>query len=134
MEQISVEVSATHTAYKFQARQVALTVTFFTPSFPKDLDLLSRPVTYLAFGVSAQGEHDVAILLDVDPLVSVNTRDEAVTWGRVVSSIFRTFDLPSYSGRLLVLVVLLLAPMGARSKAVRRWLRSRPAGPSADSV
>ena len=29
---------------------------------------------------------------------------------------------------------LLLAPMGARSKAVRRWLRFRPAGPSADSV
>jgi len=33
-----------------------------------------------------------------------------------------------------VRVVLLLAPMGASSKAVKRWPRLRPIGPSADSV
>ena len=52
----------------------------------------------------------------------------------VVSRVFRTFDLRSYSGRLLGWVVLALAPMGARAKAVRRWPRSRPIGPSAGSV
>ena len=38
----------------------------------------------------------------------------------VVSSIFRTLDLVSMLEGCCVEVVLLLAPMGARSKAVRR--------------
>ena len=38
--------------------QVTLTVTFFTPAFPKDLDVLSRPVTYLTLAATGQGEHD----------------------------------------------------------------------------
>ena len=61
---------------------MTLTVTFFTPAFPKDLDLLSRPVTYLTFTVTGEGAHDVTLLIDVDPLIAVNTRDEEVTWGR----------------------------------------------------
>ena len=43
----SLDVTPTHTIYTFHAAQVTLTVTFFTPAFPKDLDVLSRPVTYL---------------------------------------------------------------------------------------
>jgi hypothetical protein len=82
MQQTSLEVTATRTIYTFQAAQVTLTVTFFTPAFPKDLDLLSRPVTYLTFAVTGEGAHDVSLLVDADPLIAVNTRDEEVTWGR----------------------------------------------------
>ena len=82
MQQTSLEVTPTRTIYTFQAAQVTLTVTFFTPAFPKDLDLLSRPVTYLTFAVTGDGSHDVTLLVDVDPVISVNTRDEEVTWGR----------------------------------------------------
>jgi hypothetical protein len=82
MQQTSLEVTPTRTIYTFQAAQVTLTVTFFTPAFPKDLDLLSRPVTYLTFAVSGDGAHDVTLLVDVDPVIAVNTRDEEVTWGR----------------------------------------------------
>jgi hypothetical protein len=82
MQQTALEVTPTRTIYTFQAAQVTLTVTFFTPAFPKDLDLLSRPVTYLTFAVSGDGAHDVTLLVDVDPVIAVNTRDEEVTWGR----------------------------------------------------
>lgn len=82
MQQTALEVTPTRTIYTFQAAQVTLTVTFFTPSFPRDLDLLSRPVTYLSFAATGEGAHDVTLLVDVDPLIAVNTRDEEVTWGR----------------------------------------------------
>ena len=82
MRQTSLQVTATRSIYTFQAAHVTLTVTFFTPAFPRDLDSLSRPVTYLSFSATGEGAHDVSLLLDVDPIIAVNTRDEAVTWGR----------------------------------------------------
>ncbi|MGD1064909.1 MAG: DUF4965 domain-containing protein [Terracidiphilus sp.] len=82
MQQTALEVTPTRTIYTFQAARVTLTVTFFTPAFPKDLDLLSRPVTYLTLTVTGEGAHDVTLLVDADPLIAVNTRDEEVTWGR----------------------------------------------------
>ena len=82
MEQTSLQVTPTHTIYTFQADQVTLTVSFFTPALPKDLDVLSRPVTYLTLSATGQGDHDLSVLIDVDPVIAVNTPDEAVTWGR----------------------------------------------------
>jgi hypothetical protein len=82
MEQVSLAVTPTHTEYRFRTGDVNLTVTFFTPAFPKDLDVLSRPVTYLTFAASGQGSHDVSVLLDIDPMIAVNTADQPVTWGR----------------------------------------------------
>jgi hypothetical protein len=84
MEQMSLAIAPTHTTYTFEAAGVRLTVEFFTPAFPQDMDVLSRPVTYLTWtATSADGQsHKVNALLDVDPLIAVNTDDEAVTWGR----------------------------------------------------
>jgi len=82
MEQTSLQVTPTHTIYQFQASGVALTVTFFTPALPKDLDVLSRPVSYLTVAASGQGDHDLSVLIDVDPVIAVNSADQPVTWGR----------------------------------------------------
>ncbi len=84
MKQDSVDVEATHTVYVFEAAGVKLQVEFFTPAFPQDLDLLSRPVTYLTWNVaSTDGKsHKVELLLDVDGRVAVNTDNQQVTWGR----------------------------------------------------
>lgn len=82
MEQTALQVTPTRTIYTFDAAQVTLTVTFFTPALPQDLEALSRPVTYVSFAASARGEHTVTLLLDVSPVIAVNTPDEAVTWGR----------------------------------------------------
>jgi len=82
MQQLSLEVTPLRTIYRFQASGVTLTLTFLTPAFPKDLDLLSRPVTYLTFTAAADAPHDVSLLLDVDPVIAVNTPDQPVTWSR----------------------------------------------------
>jgi hypothetical protein len=82
MQQTSLQVTPTHSIYTLTADGVTLTVSFFTPAFPKDLNVLSRPVTYLSFSASGQGDHELSLLVDVDPVIAVNTADEPVTWGR----------------------------------------------------
>ena len=101
MEQVSLAVTPTHTVYEFRAEQVDLTLTFFTPAFPKDLDVLSRPVTYLTVAATAQGSHEVFILLDVDPVIAVNTTDEAVTWGRSRAGNLTVLNVGSRDQRVL---------------------------------
>lgn len=77
--QRSVTVSATHTTYEFANRLVRVTLTFLTPSLPWDLDLLSRPVTYLTWTVSsADGKpHKIQVYFDCGADIAVNTADQA---------------------------------------------------------
>jgi hypothetical protein len=84
MEQTSLDVTPLHTRYRFAEAGIALDVTFFTPSFPTDLDVLSRPVTYLAWKAqSTDGTtHQVQLMLDVSPQIAVNDNSQPVTWGR----------------------------------------------------
>jgi len=85
MEQTSVEVTPLHTRYRFVAAGVELKVTFFTAAFPAQLDVLSRPVTYLSWSVASTdgAAHKVSLMLDVDPLIAVNDNGQQVTWGRL---------------------------------------------------
>jgi hypothetical protein len=101
MNQLSLDVTPTHTIYTFEAGGVTLTVSFFTPAFPKDLDVLSRPVTYLTFTATGQGEHEVSLLLDVDPVIAVNTPDEDVTWGRSHAQGLNILNVGSRDQRVL---------------------------------
>jgi hypothetical protein len=101
MEQTSLQVTPTHTIYTFQADQVSLTVTFFTPAFPKDLDVLSRPVTYLTVSATGQGGRDLSVLIAVDPVIAVNTSDEAVTWGRSRAEGLTVLNVGSRDQRVL---------------------------------
>ena len=84
MEQTSLEVTPLHSKYRFVAAGVELRVTFFTPLFPQDLDVLSRPVSYLTWeALSIDGKpHQVDLLLDIDPLIAVNDPSQQVTWSR----------------------------------------------------
>src|SRR3954470_12712585 len=101
MEQVSLSVTATHTLYRFRAAQVDLTLTFFTPALPRDLDILSRPVTYLSVSATSQSSHEVSILIDVDPVIAVNTSDEAVTWGRSRAGNLSVLNVGSRDQRVL---------------------------------
>jgi hypothetical protein len=101
MEQTSLDVTPTHTSYRFQAGLVTLSVSFFTPAFPKDLDILSRPVTYVTVSASGEGDHEVSVLIDVDPVIAVNTPDEAVTWGRSRAQGLTVLNVGSRDQRVL---------------------------------
>jgi Domain of unknown function (DUF4965)/Domain of unknown function (DUF1793)/Domain of unknown function (DUF5127)/Domain of unknown function (DUF4964) len=84
MRQLSAKVEATHTIYVFEAAGVRMELTFFTPALADDLEILSRPVTYIAWHMQATdgNKHEVSILLDVDPRIAVDTVDEPVVWGQ----------------------------------------------------
>ena len=84
LPQSRVEVLPTHTIYEFSGAGVKLELTFFTPALPEDLDVLSRPLTYLEWRVSsADGNgHDVAVYLDARTDLVVNTADQPVVWSR----------------------------------------------------
>ncbi len=84
MSQLGVEVLPTRTIYQFEAAGIRLTVTFTTALLPYNLDVMSRPVTYLDFDVAAaDGQaHDVAIYTDVGSDWVVNTVEQRVVWGR----------------------------------------------------
>ncbi len=85
IKQVSRAVTATHTRYTFDGAGIELGLTFFTPTILSDLDVLSRPVTYVSFtvrSVDGAAHNDVSILVDVDPVIAVNAAGEAVTYTR----------------------------------------------------
>jgi Domain of unknown function (DUF4965)/Domain of unknown function (DUF1793)/Domain of unknown function (DUF5127)/Domain of unknown function (DUF4964) len=101
MEQTSLKVTPTHTIYEFQASGVRLAVTFFTAAFAKNLDILSRPVTYLTVTADGEGDHDLSVLIDVDPVIAVDSPDEAVTWGRSRAQGLTVLNVGSRDQRVL---------------------------------
>jgi hypothetical protein len=80
LPQTSVTVQPTHTIYMFANARVKVALTFMTPSLPSDLDVLSRPVTYITWNVaSADGTaHQVQIYFDCGADIAVNTTDQSV--------------------------------------------------------
>lgn len=84
LKQTFVQVLPTRTVYEFVGAGVRLRLTFLTPDFPEDLDLLARPVTYIIWNVqSADGRpHRVSIYFDASSVLAVNDRSEPVSWAR----------------------------------------------------
>ncbi len=83
--QRSVDVHATRTVYTFSDGKVLLTVTFTSPLLMDDLDLLSRPVSYIDFDVvSADGKpHQVELHFDATAEWAVDNVKQKVTWQRL---------------------------------------------------
>jgi hypothetical protein len=84
LQQVHLEVLPTHTIYQFEGAGIHLTLTFLTPALPQDLDLLSRPATYVTWQArSIDGQnHRVEIYFDAASQIVVNTPDEQVQWSR----------------------------------------------------
>lgn len=84
MKQVRVQVLPTRTVYTFGAGGVELQLTFLTPALPHNLEVLSRPVTYILWQVrSTDGKtHDVSLYLDASAEWAVNTTGQQVAWSR----------------------------------------------------
>ncbi len=87
LTQKSLRVFPTRTIYVFEDAGIVLELTFTSPLLIKDLDVLSRPVTYVTVDIhSSDGrEHDVAFYFDASGEIAVNTPDQKVTWSRLKS-------------------------------------------------
>jgi hypothetical protein len=84
MPQTLLRLDATHTRYTFQGAGVEIDLVFFNPVFPQNMSLFSKPVTYLTWTAKSLdgAPHKVDVLLDVDPIIGLNTDMEFATWGR----------------------------------------------------
>ncbi len=79
-----VTVHATRTVYEFAGGGVNVELAFTTPTIPTDLDLLSKPITYLTWTVrSTDGKsHAASLYFDASAMLAVNTGDEVVNTAR----------------------------------------------------
>lgn len=79
-EQKSVTVKATQTRYEFICGKVDLSLTFTSPLLPDDLDLLSRPVSYVAASVESNDgqSHAVQLYFGASTDIAVNTSPQPV--------------------------------------------------------
>ena len=75
---------ATRTIYRFTGAGVDLAVTFTSPLLLDDLDLASRPASYVAFSVGSDDgkPHQVQVYFDASAEWAVNTPDQLVEWDR----------------------------------------------------
>ena len=103
MQQTRSTVTPTHTSYEFAQSGVTLSLTFFTPAMTNDLDVLSRPVTYLTWSAAAtdNASHQVSILLDVDPIVAVNDGSQPVVTLRNQTSALNVLSVGSRDQNVL---------------------------------
>lgn len=103
MQQVSLTVKATSTNYVFESAGVRLSLSFFTPAFPQDLAILSRPVTYLSWDATTLDgkSHQVAVCLDIDPRIAVNSADQPVVWGRSRAAGLKVLNVGSQDQRPL---------------------------------
>ena len=78
--QKKVSLSATQTEYEFECGPVNLTLEFVSPLLPEDLDLLSRPVSYINYTVSSNDgqSHDVQVYLETTPEWAVHHTSQEV--------------------------------------------------------
>lgn len=103
LAQQSVHVLPTRTIYKFEDAGISLTLTFLTPTLPSDLNLLSRPVTYLIYEAqSTDGKtHEVSIYFDASGELAVNTPDQRVTFRGVKTPGLTTLQVGSVEQAIL---------------------------------
>ena len=82
LPQAGLEVLPTRTIYTFAGVGIQLTLTFMTADLPDDLDLLSRPVTYLTWDAQATDaqKHTVSVYFDARSEIAVNQPDQPVTF------------------------------------------------------
>jgi hypothetical protein len=103
MRQTISAITPTRTRYQFQQDDVTIDFTFFTPALPDNIDVMSRPVTYLTWQVKATdgAAHNVSLLLDVDPVIAVNERGQQVVLSRNLTSRLNVLSVGSRDQSIL---------------------------------
>src|SRR5579863_1241599 len=76
--QTDLTVTPLSSAYRFEAGGVALEVTFTSPLLLDDLEVLSRPVTYVGFSARAIDglRHEVKVFVDISGEWCVNVPEQ----------------------------------------------------------
>lgn len=80
LPQTKLEVLPTRTIYSFDGAGISLTLTFMTADLPEDLDLLSRPVTYVTWEAQSKDAraHAVSVHFDASSNIAVDQPGQPV--------------------------------------------------------
>lgn len=86
-QQISLNISATQSTYNFLCGKVDLKVTFTSPLLANDLDLVSRPISYISYNVKSNDgmQHDVDLFFGASSNISVNMPSQEVKAEKSIS-------------------------------------------------
>ena len=85
LKQTGLEVLPTRTVYKFKNALINLTLTFTSPVIASNLELLSRPVTYITWDVQSNDgkQHKVQLYFGCGSEIAINTDDQTVKFDRI---------------------------------------------------
>src|SRR5438874_5114740 len=83
--QVGLQVTPTRSIYDFDDGRVHVTMTFMTAALPSNLDVLTRPLTYINWDVRTvdNQSHDVSIYESSSSLLAVTSNTQTVTWSRM---------------------------------------------------
>ncbi len=86
--QKNVSINATQTIYDFTCGPVNATITFTSPLLITDLNLLSRPVSYVTYSVKSNdgNPHNVEVYFGASSALATNTSSQEVITKKYISS------------------------------------------------
>ncbi len=81
LEQTSLTITPTQSKFAFAGQGIEIELAFLTPAIPYDIDLLSRPITYLTYTLKATDgrQHAVKLLVTASAELTVNVPEQPVT-------------------------------------------------------
>lgn len=79
-EQKDFKLTATQTSYEFKAGTINLSLTFTSPLLMDDLNMISRPISYITYQVKSNDKktHEVEVLFNAATNIAVNTTGQRV--------------------------------------------------------
>lgn len=103
VEQISLKITATQSQYVFNCGPVELAVRFISPLLIDDLELLSRPASYIVCSVQSKDgrPHHVQLYFDASGEWAVNHPNQPVVWNRLDVADLNALSMRSASQRVL---------------------------------
>lgn len=155
LPQTNVLVLPTRTIYTFANEKVQVQMVFLTPAIPSDIEVMSRPVTYITYLVrSLDGrKHDIQFYSDAGADITVNNAaNQQVTWERASTGNLTALRMGSVAQPVLAKrgddlridwgYLYLAAPQGkglqsvlaSRSNAQTDWARTGKLPTSDDSA
>jgi len=102
-KQLSVKVWPTRSIYEFEEAGVHVTMTFLTTALPHDLEVFSRPLSYITWDVHATdgAKHAVSIYNSTSSELVVNNFSELVDWSRVKAGNLTALRIGTHAQKIL---------------------------------
>lgn len=81
---IHSEITPTKTIFTYQESGIEIKLNFLTPLLVEDLDLVTRPLSYVSWNLSSidKKSHTAEIYFDISGLASVDLKSQTVTFGK----------------------------------------------------